>query len=228
VGQVVQLSAPGGLTPYRIVGLVSDAVYRNPREGFVPTLYVPIAQRREVWADVTLTVAAAPGQRAAVQHALVAALRDVDPRTSFTFRTFDELARATVVQERLVALLSSFFGGLALLLAAVGLYGVVSHAVSRRRTEFGVRMALGADSGRILRLVLRHVGGMIILGLVAGTVLSLWLAGFVQTLLFSMPARDPLTFGAAILVLLAIGLVAAWLPARRAASLDPAAVLREG
>jgi ABC-type antimicrobial peptide transport system permease subunit len=161
-------------------------------------------------------------------RAVTAAIKGVDPDTAFTFRTFDDLVGATVIRERLVALLSAFFGGLALLLAGIGLYGVMSHAVNRRRTEIGVRMALGADPAGIARLVLQRVAIMIAAGVVVGAGLALWASRFVQTLLFQLDAWDPSTFAGAALLLIAVGVVAAWLPARRAARLDPASVLREG
>ncbi len=155
------------------------------------------------------------------------ALKSVDARASFTFRTFDELVGATIVQDRLVATLSGFFGGLALLLAAIGLYGVMSHSVSRRRTEIGIRMALGAEPGVIQRLVLRRVGVLLGLGVAAGLALSVWASGFVQTMLFQLDAQDPVTIGGAALTLVLVAVTAAWIPARRAARLDPSAVLRD-
>ncbi len=227
VGQTVQLGSPSGHEVYRIVGFVADAVYRSPREGMVPTLFVPMAQREQMFPEGALTIAAAPGQRAIVQRDVSSALRRVDPNPSFTFRTFDELVGATIVQDRLVALLSGFFGVLALLLAGIGLYGVMSHTVNRRRAEIGIRMALGADSSSILRLVLRRVGLLVLAGIAAGLTLSLWASQYVQTMLFQLDARDPATFATASLVLIVVGGLAAWLPARRAASLDPASVLRD-
>src|SRR5207244_2809663 len=112
-----------------------------------------------------LTINAAPGQRAAVERDLAAALTRADPAVAFTFGTFDQLVEATVTQERLVAMLAFFFGGLALLLAAVGLYGVVTHAVRARQTEIGLRMALGATPSGIVRLVFQRVGVLIVAGL---------------------------------------------------------------
>ena len=124
--------------------------------------------------------------------------------------------------------MSAFFGGLALLLAAVGLYGVVAHSVRARQTEIGLRMALGAAPSSIVRLVFQRVGVLIAAGLALGLAGSVWAARFVETLLFQLEARDPVTFGSAAAVLVAVGVLAAWLPARRAARLDPATVLREG
>jgi ABC-type antimicrobial peptide transport system permease subunit len=120
------------------------------------------------------------------------------------------------------------FGGLALLLAAVGLYGIVAHAVRARQTEIGLRMALGAAPSSIVRLVFERVGVLIAAGLAFGLAGSLWAVRFVETLLFRMEARDPATFAGAAAALVAVGVLAAWLSARRAARLDPATVLREG
>jgi hypothetical protein len=215
---------------HEIVGVVGDAVYASPREGMQATLYVPIAQRNpsEFWETVLLTINAAPGQRAAVERDAAAALAKADPTVPFTFGTFDQLVEATVTQERLIAMLSAFFGGLALLLAAVGLYGVVAHSVRARQAEIGVRMALGAAPSSIVRLVFRRVGVLIAAGLAFGLAGSLWAVRFVEALLFELEARDPVTYAGAAVVLVAVGALAAWIPARHAARLDPAAVLRDG
>ena len=145
---------------YEIVGVVGDTVYTTPREGMLATMYVPMAQRKpsEFWPTVLLTVNTAPGTRAMVERDVAEALRKADPTIAFTFGTFDQLVEATVTQERLIALVSAFFGGLALLLAAVGLYGVVAHAVRARQREIGLRIALGAAPSSILRLVFERVG----------------------------------------------------------------------
>jgi predicted lysophospholipase L1 biosynthesis ABC-type transport system permease subunit len=220
----------GQRTPHEIVGVVGDAVYTSPRQGMQPTMYVPIAQRKpsEFWETVVLTINAAPGRRAAVARHIAAALTQADPTVAFTFGTFDQLVEATVTQERLIAMLSAFFGGLALLLAAVGLYGIVAHAVRARQAEIGLRMALGAAPSSIVRLVLHRVGVLLAAGLAFGLPGSLWAARFVEALLFHVEARDQATFAGAAAVLVAVGVLAAWMPARRAARLDPATVLREG
>jgi predicted permease len=225
IGQLVRVGGPSNRPAYRIVGVAADAVYRSPREGFVPTMYVPPSAQGQFGTHVM--IAAAPGQRAAVERAVSAALAEVDPRVSFTFRTFDEYIHAATLREQLVAVLSTFFGALGLLLAAIGLYGIVSHAVTARRTEIGLRLALGASTGGIIGVIFRRVAVLLAAGLVFGTAASLWAVGFVQTLLFHVEARDPATFAAAAAVLTVAVLVAAWLPARRAARLDPARVLRE-
>jgi putative ABC transport system permease protein len=168
------------------------------------------------------------GRIVSLRREVAAALTRVEPTIVFTFGTFDQLVEATVTQERLIAMLSAFFGGLALVLAAVGLYGVVAHAVRARQTEIGLRMALGAAPSSIVRLVFQRVGVLIAGGLAFGLAGSLWAARFVEALLFDVEARDPVTFAGAAALLVAVGVLAAWLPARRAARLDPATVLREG
>jgi predicted permease len=217
-------------TAHEIVGVVGDAVYTTPRDGMLATMYVPIAQRNPsaYWETVLLTVNAAPGPRLAVEREVAAALTRVDARVAFMFGTFDQLIEATVTQERLIAMLAAFFGGLALLLAAIGLYGVVAHAVRARETEIGVRMALGAASSSIVGLVLRRVGLVIAAGLALGLAGSFWAARLVEALLFNLEPRDLTTFATAAAVVVATGVLAAWVPARRAARLDPAVVLREG
>jgi ABC-type antimicrobial peptide transport system permease subunit len=133
---------------------------------------------------------------------------------------------ASLTQERLVAMLAGFFGGLALLLAGLGLYGVTSYAVSRRRTEIGIRMALGAAPGGVVRLILTRVTLLVGAGIVAGCGVSLWAAQFVSTLLYGLQPRDPKTMIAAAAALAAVGALAGWLPAYRASRIDPAEVLR--
>jgi putative ABC transport system permease protein len=230
IGRVVRIPVPNGERRYEIVGLVGDSVYTSPRDGMMATMYVPLAQidPRFFGETVILTVKAPRSQRAAVERDVAAALAQTEPTIAFTFRTFDQFIDATLTQERLIAMLSNFFGGLALLLAGIGLYGIVAQAVRTRQGEIGLRLALGAQPAAIVRLVFRRVGILIVVGLALGLAGSLWAARFVGPLLFQVDARDPATFVGAAVALVAAGMLAAWLPARRAARLDPAAVLREG
>jgi putative ABC transport system permease protein len=227
VGERVTTGEPNDRAEYEIVGVVSDTVYRSLREGVLPTLYLPLAQQERLGRSITLTVSTTTGTRATADRLIADTLHDVDPGLTFVARDFDQFIRGGLTQERLVAMLSGFFGGLALLLAGMGLYGIVAHTVDVRRTEIGVRMALGASRLGILSLVLRRVGVMLALGLGAGLALSLWASRFVGTLLFRLEPRDASTFAAAVAVLVAAGLLAAWIPARRATRVDPALVLRD-
>jgi ABC-type antimicrobial peptide transport system permease subunit len=153
----------------------------------------------------------------------------VDGGVAFTARPLADSVRTTIAQERLVALLAGFFGGLALLLAGVGLYGVTAYGVSRRRTEIGVRMALGAEPSGVVRLILMRVAWLVASGVMIGGAVSYWAARFIgPTLLFGLQARDTRTFVTAAVVLIAVASVTAFIPARRASHLDPTQVLREG
>ena len=156
------------------------------------------ASSRDFWETVLLTINARswPARGGGARRRCRAARGPIRP-LRFIFRTFDQFVDATVTQERLIAMLSSFFGGLALLLAGVGLYGIVAHAVRARQAEIGLRMALGAQPAGIVRLVFRRVGVLIVVGLALGLAGSLWAARFVGPLLFQVEARDPVTFAGA-------------------------------
>ncbi len=211
-----------------IVGYVKDAVYRSLREPVPATMYVPIAQHPQPPSGISISVKAAGGSPARLTKSLAAALTSVNPNITLTFRPLAEQVNNSLIQERVVAMMSGFFGGLALLLAGLGLYGVTSYSVNRRRTELGIRLALGAGPGGVIRLVLRRVAILVTLGVILGSAVSLWVARFVSTLLYGLQPRDPLTLAAAAVTLGAIGALAGWLPARRASRIDPARVLREG
>jgi hypothetical protein len=231
IGQTLRVGSDTG-PRYEIVGLAADAVCTTPRDGMPPQLYVPPAQRDprgwNSWGAAVLTIQAVSGQRALVERDVAAALTQAHPNLVFTSGTFDQMVEETARQERLVAMMSGFFGALALLLAGLGLYGVVAQAVGARRTEIGLRMALGAQPAGIVRLVFRRVGVFIVAGLAVGLAGSWWAVRFIAPLLFQVEARDPMTFSGTAAVLVAVGVLAAWVPARRAARLDPATVLREG
>ena len=211
---------------YSVIGVVEDAVYRSLRAPAEPTMYLPVAQWDEPTTVVTIGVRAAAGSPAALAPAIAAALEREDPTAVLSFRTIEDQIRASLVQERLIALLGGFFGLLGLTLAAVGLYGVTSHAVTARRPEIGIRMALGATATGVVRLVLRRIALLVAVGVSAGAALSLWASAYVTTLLYGLEPRDPYTLAAAGCLLIVVAGVAAWIPARRASRLDPAAVLR--
>jgi predicted permease len=211
----------------RIVGVVNDSVYRSQRAGLQATLYSPLAQIDDVLGTMMLTIRSTNGNPESLTHDFASAITRSNSQVAFTIRPVSAQLRAAVRQERLVAILGGFFGGLALVLAAVGLYGVTSYGVNRRRAEIGVRMALGADPSGVIRLVLGRLLLLMAFGVAAGLALSWWTSRFVATLLFGLGPRDPATFAAAATLLAAIGLLAGWIPARRAARIDPVRVLRE-
>jgi putative ABC transport system permease protein len=214
--------------PVTIVGLVENSAYRAPGDSMDPIVYVPMSQLDdEMWEFATLAVRSAGGSPASLTSSVATAVGRVDPSLSLTFRVFSDQIGARLMRERLVAWLSAFFGALALLLAGIGLYGVMSFAVAQRRAEIGVRMALGAAASGVVRLVLGRAFRLVAVGLALGTAASLWAARFVSSLLFGLQARDVPTLLVAAAVLAGICLLAAGLPARRASRIDPAQVLRE-
>jgi putative ABC transport system permease protein len=213
---------------YEIVGYVADAVYRSLRDPVPPTLYISIAQYAEPPSSAAISVRSASRSPALLTKPLATAFGTVNRDVSITFRPLDDQVNAALIQERIVAMLSGFFGGLALLLAGLGLYGVTSYAVGRRRTEIGIRMALGAAPSSVVRMVLSRVAVLVGLGVAIGSAISYWVSPLVSTLLYRVPARDLTTLLGAAAILSAIGAIAGAVPARRAAVIDPARVLREG
>ena len=210
-----------------IVGVVGDAVYRRLRDPVPPTVYSPVTQDNDLPSEFNLNVRAASGPPALLTRSIADAIARVNPDLALTFRPLSDQVNASLTQERIVAMLSGFFGGLALLLAGLGLYGVTSYAVTRRRAEIGIRMALGAAPASVVRLVLSRVSLLVGVGVVSGAGLSLWAAQFVSTLLYGLEPRDPAALLGSVGVLAAVGAVAGWLPAYRASRIDPAEVLRD-
>jgi putative ABC transport system permease protein len=238
VGHTIQPTKDLESPPIQIVGLLADAVYRDVREPTLPTVYVPLSQSidRSLMEDptetapaiVTLSVRAAAGRPSLLTKPLAAAIGEADPTLAVRFEPLDARVSAALTRERLLAILSTAFGLLALLMASVGLYGVTSYAVSLRRTEIGIRLALGAAPASVIRLVLGRVALLVGGGILAGVVVAMSMSRFVATLLHGLRPADPVTIAASAATLALVGAVAGWLPARRAASLDPTTVLREG
>ena len=141
-------------------------------------------------------------------------------------RPLDDYVDAALAEDRIVALLAGFCGAVGLLLAGLGVYGVTSYSVHNRRAELGIRLALGAKPSEILQLVLVRVGILVSIGVVAGSLASLWVTRSLAALLYGLRAHDLTTFTGAALVLALVGGFAGWLPAVRAARTDPAIVLR--
>ena len=228
VGQVErEPTGPKTSRAWTIVGVVDDAAYDSVRDSPPPTMYEPLSATQAV-THLNLTVRAAAGSPEAYAKSVIAAATAVDPRLTMIVQPLEARVAAAMLRERLLAWLSAFFGTLALLLAGLGIYGVVSYDASRRRREIGIRMALGARASSIVALLGRRVAWLAGCGLGIGVALGYWCAQFVSALLFGVTPRDGATFVAASAVLAAVAGVAAWLPARRATRLDPPVLLREG
>jgi ABC-type antimicrobial peptide transport system permease subunit len=176
---------------------------------------------------IPLSIRSTTGDPAALSGAVAAALSSLEPNLSFSFRALPDRVAATFANERLLAILSGFFGGLALLLAAIGLYGVTAYSVARRRSEIGIRLALGAASHQVVSQVLAQLFVLVGIGVIVGGVASVWLTRFVAGLLYGLEPYDPGTLASATAILAAAGVLAGWLPAYRASRIDPAEILRE-
>jgi ABC-type antimicrobial peptide transport system permease subunit len=163
---------------------------------------------------------------AATTAAITAALANADPRIGVIYAVLPTMMRDARVQERLLAALSGGFGVLAALLTVVGLYGLVAYSVTRRTTEIGVRMALGAKRGDILRLIMRETGTLLAIGAVVGAALAIAGGQAAASLLFRVRPYDPAALVGAVVLLSAIALGASYLPARRATRIEPVAALR--
>jgi len=209
-----------------IVGLVANAMYRTLREEAPPTVYVSFAQQARISSFSRLAIRTT-GPPMAAREAVLAAVGSVNKEIVLDLKTLDEDLGANLLQERLIASLSAFFGGLALLLAALGLYGVMSYSVTRRKSEIGIRMALGAEPHRVVRLVLGHVALITIAGLVVGAVASIGAGRFINALLFNLATTDTTMMVMTAATLAAAAAIAGYLPARRAARIDPTVALRE-
>ena len=211
---------------YRIVGMVENTKYRTLREDDLPIAYVPVSQDPAPDLDSTFVVRSSQNL-----GSLIASLKNVAARNSpeivLNFRVLRTTIREGLGRERLMAALSGFYGALAALLAMVGLYGIMTYSVARRKTEIGIRMALGATRRRILAMILREAFALLGIGLAAGTVLVIAGGRAVQSLLFGLQANDPLTLAVAMAGMALVALMASLIPARRAAALEPMQTLRE-
>lgn len=229
MGKQISLDRPGpdrALYPYEIVGVVKDAKYAQIDEKPLRVAYMPAAQDPDPWPNMSFEVRTrVPGEP--LIPALRAAVGQVNRAASLEFGNFNTQVDDYLLRPRAVALLSTAFGLLALLLAMVGLYGVTSYAVVQRRGEIGIRMALGEQRQSVTWLMLRDVLILLVAGLALGLATSLAAGRLVASLLYGIKPNDPLQLAAAVLVLSVAATLAAYLPARRAARLDPMAALRE-
>ena len=208
--------------PATVVGIVPDTHEMGLDESPRPELFIPVRNIREMALMVRTK-----GDPKGLESAVRAAVADIDKDQAVVdLKPLSEHLHGTTQQRRFDSLLFAGFAGLALLLAVVGLYGVLSYSVMLRTREIGVRMALGARGGDVVRMILRHGLLMVLVGTLVGGVGALQLTQFMQSLVFGMSASDPLTFVAVAAVLLLVGAVACYVPARRASRMDPMRALR--
>jgi len=224
--RLVYTLGPAGSFAADIVGVAGDAKYTDLRNPVPPTLYLPAPQQPGGGASFALRIAAS--DPAVIFPSIRAAVRDIDPTLPvLDLRTQDEQIDRLHAQERLFARLSGFFGGLALSLACVGLYGLMSYAVVRRTAEIGLRLALGARPSQVVSMMLRESLALVGLGLLAGVAAAFGLSRLVAAMLFDLSPVDPPTYLAAATMLGAVAMGASGLPALRAARLEPTEALRE-
>lgn len=210
----------------RIVGICGDTLYTNLRQAPPPQFFIPYVQQAEVGGMTYLIRTHLKPQ--AILPDLRRVVREADPDLPLVnVRTQDEQIDADLGQERLFVMLTSGFGFLALVLAAIGIYGILAYSVAQRTNEIGIRLALGAIPRQVLGMVLREAWWMSAAGIAAGIGASFVLARLIRSMLYGVATYDPVTLATSTGLLLTIALLASWIPARRAAHLEPIKALRQ-
>jgi predicted permease len=212
-------------TVYEIVGLVKDTKYAELREEQEPIIYLASSQDAQPGTRVQFLIRSSLPQ-AEMTAAVRGALLNINPGINLRFLGFKTMVQDSVLRERLLATLSGFFGGLALLLASIGLYGILSYGVASRTKEIGIRMALGAQPREVLSLVLREAVVLVLVGVMVGLPVIFAATRFASTLLFGLTSHDPLSLSLAALSMFVVAMIAGYLPARRATRVDPLVALR--
>lgn len=208
-----------------IVGVARDTKYAEIKDDFEPLVHLPLSQNAE--GRYVRLLVKPRGTLDGLLPALVRRIAEINPEIAIETTVISQAVRDGLVRERLMAALSAAFGALAGLLAAVGIYGVMSYTVTRRRNEIAIRLAMGAARSEVLRMVIADSGKLIVIGLVIGAAMGLGAARAARTLLFGLQPTDPITIAAAVTMLALIGLLASYIPARRASLVDPMSVLRQ-
>ena len=227
VGRAFQLVAGMGEAPvhYQIVGLVRDTKYGHLREDFGPIGYFPAAHETRVGPGLDLIVRS-DMTLSSLTPTLTRTVREAAPNATVSYDLMRTYIRDSLVTERLMASLSLSLGALAMLIATIGLYGVMSYMVSRRKVEIGIRMALGADQRTVVRMVLGESGVLLAAGVVIGVGLAIAVSRYAASLLYGLQPWDPASIAMGVATLGAVSLLAAWIPARRASRLAPTVALR--
>ena len=211
---------------YEIIGLVKDAKYTNLREEFTPIAFLATAQEKEPDPFLQIVVrSSAP--LTALTARITATVSATSPSAIIQFQALDSMVRDSLMRERLMATLSGFFGLLAGLLATIGLYGVMSYMVERRRNEIGIRLALGADPTAVIGMIMREAATLLVAGLVVGGLAAVAVSQWAKTLLFGLKPSDPTSLAMAAVALTVIAGLASYVPAWRASRLEPTEALRE-
>jgi len=217
---------PGKPRPlYEIVGVTADNKFQDMHEDFLPFMYFPATQEEKPDPDDHILIRSSLPLTSLI-GSMKETIADVNPGIDLEFSVFKTRIHDSLLQDELMATLSGFFGLLAALLAAIGLYGVMSYMVIQRTKEIGIRMAIGAERFDVLRMILREATVLTVTGLVIGTGLALGSAQAAKSLLFGLKPRDPLTLVLAVVTLSAVAALASFLPAYRASKLDPLTALR--
>jgi predicted permease len=210
-----------------IVGLMRDSRYSSVKSTVPPVAFFPFAQASANSIGAAQFAVRFAGSETPIVAAIRGAMHEIDANVPITnLRTQDEQIDRLFTQERLFANLCSVFGGLALVLSAVGLYGLMSYAVLRRTGEIGLRMALGALPAHVLKMILRESLALVVLGILVGVGAAMGATRWVASMLFGLTPNDPVTYVCVALLLLAVATAACLLPARRAAKIDPMIALR--
>jgi putative ABC transport system permease protein len=226
IGERLVIDYMGGRYPYEVVGVVGDTRGYGPREAAPPEVFIPHAINPYLAMNVVLRVRSDAGAGIAALREAVARLDRWQPLHSVT--TMDRLRESFISRERLAAALFSVLGALAILLAAGGLFGLLSYSVSLRSLEIGIRIAIGATPRRLVAMVLSEGLRLAVVGCMLGLAAAFATAGTIATLLYPVGRMDPAAFGAAGVILMAAAAAACWLPARRVTRIDPAAALARG
>lgn len=228
VGKVFYVEGRSGQADdgYEVVGVTRNMKYYELREDFQPTAFFPTAQEPNLGLEAAF-VLYITGPSGTVLEGVKATVAQVHPNIGVEIRALSRQLADSLLRDRLMAVLSTAFGVLAALLAALGMYGVIAYMVERRRNEIGVRMALGASRGQVLFLIVREAGVPLIAGMVVGAIAALWAGQTAASMLFGLKPHSPIVMAEALGLLSTVAMLACLVPARRAAGMNPVDALRD-